>query len=82
MPPWNKPRLVAVSESGRRIGEHHPNAVLTDHEVSLLLALREEGLSLGEIARKMEVTKGCVWKIVHGHRRASLAASWVRVRKG
>jgi predicted DNA-binding protein (UPF0251 family) len=75
-----KNRMVAVNDERRRIGQDHPGAVLTDHEVELVHRLREEGLSLGEIARKMEVSKGCVWKIVHGLRRGQLAAGWVRVR--
>lgn len=36
------PRLVKINEQGRRIGESHPRAVLTDHEVGLLIALLDE----------------------------------------
>lgn len=39
------PKLVKINEFGRRIGECHPRAVLTDHEVELLgrlLTQREE----------------------------------------
>jgi predicted DNA-binding protein (UPF0251 family) len=75
-----KNRMVAVNEGQRRIGEQHPRAVLSDHEVELVHALREDGLSLAEIARKMEVSKGCIWKIVHGYRRGQVPARWVRVR--
>jgi hypothetical protein len=74
-----KKRMVPVNDSRRRIGEQHPGAVLTDHEVELVHALHEDGLSLAEIARKMEVTKGCIWKIVHGYRRGQVPAGWVRV---
>jgi methyl coenzyme M reductase subunit C len=42
--------------------------------------LAEQGVRLAEIARKMEVTKGCIWKIVHGYRRGQVPAGWVRVR--
>lgn len=75
-----KNRLVAVNDARRRIGEDHPRAVLSDHEVELVHRLREEGLTLAEIAGKMEVSKGCVWKIVSGLRRGQVAADWVRVR--
>lgn len=34
--------LVKINERGRRIGESHPRAVLTDHEVGLLLELLDE----------------------------------------
>lgn len=77
-----KNRLVPVNDARRRIGEQHPRAVLTDHEVELVHALHDELMSLAEIARKMEVSKGCVWKIVHGHRRGQVPAGWVRVRDG
>jgi len=33
---------VKVSERGRRIGESHPRAVLTDHEVALIFECLEE----------------------------------------
>ena len=75
-----KNRLVAVNDARRRIGEDHPRAVLSDHEVELVHALHDDGLSLAEIARKMEVSKGCVWKIVHGYRRGQVPVGWVRVR--
>lgn len=54
---------------GRRIGEHNPSAKLRDHEVDLVLALHDEGLSLGKIAEKFEVTKSCIGHIVSGRRR-------------
>lgn len=74
-------RMVPVNEAGRRIGEDHPGAVLSDHEVDLVHALHAEGVTLSEIARKMEVSKGSIWKIVHGYRRGQVAARW-RVRGG
>lgn len=77
-----KNRLVPVNDARRRIGEQHPRAVLTDHEVELVHALHEGGMALSEVARKMEVSKGCVWKIVHGYRRGQVPAGWVRVRDG
>lgn len=75
-----KNRLVPLNEARRRIGEQHPGAVLSDHEVQLVHELYEDGMSLSLIAAKMEVTKGCIWKIVHGYRRNQLAAFWIRVR--
>lgn len=75
-----KSRLVPVNDRRRRIGQEHPGAVLTDHEVELVHALRDDGMSLAEIARKMEVSKGSIWKIVHGYRRGQVPAGWVRVR--
>lgn len=70
---------IKVNELGRRIGESHQNTSLTDHDVELILALRDEGLTLSEIAEKFEVSKGCVWKIVHGYRRGQWDARMIRV---
>lgn len=78
----NKRRLAPVNEQRRRIGEAHPRAVLSDHEVDLVHALRADGMALSLIAQKFEVSKGCIWKIVRGHRRGHVAADWVRVRGG
>ena len=50
-----KKDVVAVNERGRRIGESHPRAKLTDHEVDLIRELAEEGLTYEDIARKFEL---------------------------
>lgn len=71
-----KNRMVPLNERGQRIGEGHPRAVLSDHEVDLVHALHDDGMALAEIARKMEVSKGCVWKIVRGRRRGQIAVRW------
>lgn len=66
----------AVNERGMRIGESHPGAVLTDHEVDLLLELRDEGYSYSWLAEKFEVSKGTVAKICTGQRRCQHPAAW------
>lgn len=71
-----KLRMVAVNDRGLRIGESHPRSVLTDAEVDLLLELRDAGLTLGVLAAKFDVSKGCVAKIVSGQRRGQVAAEW------
>lgn len=35
-------QAVKINEKGRRIGESHPRAILTDHEVDLLMELLTE----------------------------------------
>jgi len=89
--PRRKSNLVAVNEAGRRIGESHPRAKLTDHEVDLIRDLIEDtvdpatgkvvlkGLSYGEIARKFEVSKGTVFDIVSCRRRAQTPSTFKRV---
>jgi DNA invertase Pin-like site-specific DNA recombinase len=71
-----KKRMVAVNDRGARIGEGHPRAVLTDHDVALVIELRDQGMSLGKIAIKFGVSKGCVWKIITGRTRWQNGA-WV-----
>lgn len=74
-----KCRMVAINERGRVVGEDHPRAVLSNHDVDLVFALREEGLSLGQIARAMEVCKSTVQKILEGSRRGQIVAGYRRV---
>jgi hypothetical protein len=71
-----KKRTVAVNEAGHIIGEFHPRAVLTDHEIDLMFELREQGFSYGWLAVKFEITKGACWKIIQGLRRGHVAARW------
>lgn len=67
--------LVTVNERGRRIGEDHHNAVLSNADVELLLDLRErEDWSYGRLARKFEVAKSTVADVVKGRRRSQTVA--------
>lgn len=75
-----KSQMVGVNERGQRIGESHPRAVLTDHEVGLLLELRAEGYSYGWLARTFEVSKSCVAKVCRGEHRAQIPVTWRRAR--
>lgn len=72
-------KLRAVNDRGHVVGESHPRAVLSDHDVDLVLQLRDEGLSLGRIAKAMEVSKGCVQHVCSGKTRSHVVARWVRV---
>ncbi len=59
----------------RGYGEAHHWAKLTDHDVELACELHEvHGLSLAEVARKFDVQRQCIWKIVHGYRRGRVSA--------
>ena len=82
-------KVVAFGPNGRRVGETHPNAKLTDHDIDLIRELatqRDEqgnvvrqGLSFTILARKFEVTKTCIAKIVNCSRRAIVPARSVSV---
>ena len=55
---------------GRRAGEEHPNAILTNEEVELLRHLREvDGLTYAALAAKFEISKSSVAKICQYARR-------------
>ncbi len=79
---------VQVNENGRRIGQSHPRAKLTDHEVDLIRELYEElaGEGMGnhkiaeQIAAKFEVHGRTVLKIVRCERRGQTPARVKRVR--
>lgn len=54
---------------GRRIGEDHQNAVLTNSEVETLRAMREQGQTYQWLAEKFEISKSTVAKICQYNRR-------------
>ncbi len=72
-------RTIGVNEAGRRVGEDHHNARLTDGDVDLLRALHRQGWGYRKLAAKFEVSKSLVRKIVKGQCRAQVATAWRRV---
>lgn len=72
----------AVNEQGVRIGEDHQNAVLTNHEVDLLLQMRRDGMGYRKLSAAFEISKAQVRRICHGQQRCQLAANYVAVPVG
>lgn len=72
-------KTVAVNDAGLRIGEDHPQARYTNHEIDLVLELRDEGRSYGYIACKMEMPKSTVRDICTGRRRCQSPAGFKKV---
>lgn len=77
-------RLVWVNEGGRRVGESHHGAKLSDADVEQIYVLREEGMSYGAIARKFDdrpggIAKSTVRDICTGRIRAQLCRRIKRV---
>lgn len=66
-------RLVAVNDRGLRVGEDHPQAKLTDHEIEIIRHLHLDGWGYGAIALKFEVSKSQVRNIVKGRKRGQTA---------
>lgn len=50
-------------------GEAHPRARLTDHEVELIRQLREQGMSLNQLAEKFDSYKSTIKGICDYKRR-------------
>lgn len=68
-------KYVAVNERGCRIGQDHPRAKLTNHEIELLLRLHdEEGWGYRRLAKKFEISKSQARLIVKGANRWQVAA--------
>lgn len=74
-----KPKRVGLNARGVRVGEDHPRAKLTDHEVDLLLQMLEEAdadkaagrphLTRRELADKFEISLDCLYSIQKGRTR-------------
>ena len=62
-------RTIAVNALGRRVGDSHHNARLTDNEVDALLELHGEGWGYRKLAAKFEVSKSLVRNICKGRAR-------------
>ena len=63
----------------RPVGEAHWNAILSDHEVELLIALRKEGMTFVWLAEKFEVSPTCCRDICSGRRRGlATGIAWRR----
>jgi hypothetical protein len=72
-------RTVGVNDIGRRVGDSHHNAKLTDADVERLLAMHDEGWGYRRLAAKFEVSKSLVRKICKGTVRGQVATDWHRV---
>lgn len=72
-------RVVGVNDQGRRVGQSHPRAEVTDRQVQLALELKAEGWSYRRVAEALEVSKACVAGWVKGRRRACVAVEYREV---
>ena len=50
-------KTVAVNDAGLRIGEDHPQARYTNHEIDLVLELRDEGRSYGYLCVRSHTSR-------------------------
>lgn len=70
---WVAP-LIPVNEGGRRIGQTHHRAKLSDGAVEQILVLHGTGLSYAKIAEKFGCAKSTVRDICTGRIRSQLCA--------
>jgi hypothetical protein len=71
--------LIAINEVGRRVGQSHPQAKLTDRDVELMLTLRTLNSvvwTYDALANKFEVSKSQVRNICLGRKRCQLPTDW------
>ena len=62
-------RFVRRNEKGHRIGEDHHRSKFTDHEIELIRQLDADGMKRSDIAKKMDVSKGHISKILRYQQR-------------
>ncbi len=72
-------KYIGVNELNIPVGEDHPRARLTNHDVDLICELHDEGIGYGEIAKKFNISKGSVRDFVTGRRRSQYPVRLKRV---
>ena len=73
--------IVALNESGRRIGATHHNATISDAVVDQIRDRHEnDGLGYVALAREFNLSKNTVRKICTYERRAQTPARYIRMR--
>jgi hypothetical protein len=76
--PKAKGRLLAVNEDGRRIGESHPRAKLSNADLDRVFELRDSGLSPKQIADEVGISRRHVDRLLNCTARNHTPASWRR----
>jgi len=56
----------------KKVGENHHSAKHTDHDIELCRQLIDDGMSIREAARKMEISYGYLWSVLDGRYRACI----------
>jgi AraC-like DNA-binding protein len=76
-------RTIAVNALGRRVGDSHHHARLTNDEVDRLLDLHEqEGWGYKRLAAVFDISRSAARNICKGRSRCQVAVQWRRVVLG
>jgi hypothetical protein len=82
-------RIISVNDRGLRIGEDHPKAKLTDHEVDLIREMAEDRDENGRrkwgrrrLARKFDVSTWTIRSILDCASRAQIPAAYRTIDSG
>lgn len=73
-------KLIAMNELGKRIGENHHNAKLSDEQIERIRDLHEDhNLSYGQLAAMYQVSKSMIAGICQYRRRAQTPFGWKKL---
>ena len=72
--------MVALSKSGRRIGEDAPTARYADDEIDMVFMLKAEGYSIRQVAGMLDMPTSTVHAIWAGKLRAAMPDHWRKVK--
>lgn len=73
-------RSIAINETGKRIGEDHQNATLTNDQVDRIRDLHEDhDLTYDQLAAMFSVSKSCIAGICQYRRRAQTPFGFKRL---
>lgn len=74
-------KMIAINEQGKRIGQGHQFAKLTDEQVDRIRDLHEEhNLSYSQLAAMYQVSKSVIAGICQYRRRAQTPFGWKKLK--
>lgn len=74
-------KMIAINEQGKRIGQGHQFAKLTDEQVDRIRDLHEEhNLSYSQLAAMYQVGKSVIAGICQYRRRAQTPFGWKKLK--
>ena len=69
-------RTIALNDIGRRVGDSHHNAKLTNSEVDMLLEMHDAGWGYKRLSAKFDLSRSSVRNICKGKARCQTPSAW------